>query len=205
MTEDIQGRTIGGSEVYELLERPQYGRGCRRALAYRKLGIEPDFPVEVDDELLNRGTRLEPIAARIYEELTARTLRQVQPNRLHKTYPWARVSTDRLIQAKPGIGPTPGDLELKTRAEGPYRRVQRSGPFSGDLLQIQWSLWVTGHSWGSLGILGVFGSLPMLTMDVKADRELQQIFVRESSSFAEQVFGKGQLPDPTFPPSDERC
>jgi predicted phage-related endonuclease len=205
---------IGGSEVYELLERPQYGRGCKRALSYRKLGAEPDVPVndEEDLALFKRGNLLEPIVATLYQQQTGRKLRKAEidvdgfpvPKR-HSDYPWAAVSTDRLILAFHGGTLSPGDLEIKSRAEGPFLRVLRKGPFDGDLLQVQWSLWIRKHSWGALAILGLCSTLPLVTFDISRDLQLHEIFERVGSEFAEKVWGKGELPEPTFPASDPRC
>lgn len=202
---------IGSSEVYELLNYAQYGKGCARALAYRKLGAEPDFQIEEDDALFKRGHILEPIAASIYEELTGRKVRRPRgvdfsaPARRHRKYRWAGVHIDRLILAGHGGVTNVGDLEIKTRNEGAYFRVLREGPLYGDLLQPQWSMWITGHIWGSLAILGVFGGLPMKFVDMWADKELHNIFVREGEAFAETVWGAGKVPDPTIAASDQRC
>lgn len=209
-----QRRTyLGSSEVYELLNLPQYGKGCVRALAYGKLGVEPDYPVEVDDALLERGDIMEPIAAGIYEQLTGRKVRRPPMDRdgrhamvrRHPKYEWAAAATDRLILSGHGGVGEVGDLEIKSRGEGAYYRVLRRGPYDGDLLQPQWSMWITGHSWGALAMLGVFGSLPLVHYDVQRDRELQEIFVHKGSEFADAVFGAGKLPDPPFPSSDQRC
>jgi predicted phage-related endonuclease len=205
---------IGGSEVYELLERPQYGRGCKRALSYRKLGCEPDVPVndEEDLALFQRGNLLEPVVATLYQQQTGRKLRKAEMDehgfpvpRRHPDYPWAAVSTDRLITAFHGGTLSPGDLEIKTRGEGAFYRVLRKGPFDGDQLQVQWSLWIRKHSWGALAVLGVFGSLPLIHYDMPRDLEVHEIFERVGSEFAEKVWGKGELPEPTFPASDPRC
>jgi predicted phage-related endonuclease len=200
---------IGGSEAFELLERAQYGRGCKRALGYRKLGAEPDVkPTEEDEALWRRGQIMEPILASEYTRLTGRKLRRLPMDdwgfprvRLHREHLWAGVSTDRLILGEK----SPGDLEAKSRGEGPFYRVLRQGPFDGDLLQVQWSTWVTGHTWGALVIIGVFGALPVIHFDVNADREVHEIFEREGSEFAAQVWGKGEPPEPTFAATDKRC
>lgn len=203
---------VGGSEVFELLNEPQYARGCHTALAYRKLGVEPDFEIELDDALMKRGNVLEPIAASIYEQMTGRKVRRPPMDehghaqtRRHPMYPWAAVATDRLILTGHGGVTEVGDLEIKTRDQGPYVRVLRQGPYKGDLLQPQWSMFVTGHRWASLAILGVFGTLPMTYIDSLRDEELMTIFQREGEKFSDTVWGKGELPDPVFPASDARC
>jgi predicted phage-related endonuclease len=197
--------TLGGTDAADLMNMEQYGRGCRTQLAYRKLNVEPDFPVEQDDALLARGNILEPIVAQMYEEATGRKLRSVPRMKRHPLYSWASVSTDRLILTGHGGVEAPGDLEIKTRGEGPWYRIQRSGPFPSDLLQPQWSMFVTGHTWGALAVLGVFGGLPLLHYDVERDNELIDIFRVEGEEFAERVWGKGLIPTPTIPATDRRC
>jgi hypothetical protein len=195
--------TIGGSEVYELLNEPTYGKGCRRALAYRKLGYEPDFPREPGSyAILERGIRMERIAAEIYEEKTGRKLVR-RKTQTHKQFPWARVSTDRLIRRQNGM-PT-GDLEIKTRGEGPFYKILRDGPLKADMLQLEWSLWITGHRWGALAELGVFSELPMKIFEFEADHEMFVIFENEGRRFNEEVFVNRQLPAPPFADTDERC
>ena len=72
---DGRRKFIGGSEAYQLLNEEQYGRGCSRALAYDKLGVEPDFDDTPDSELealFRRGNLLEPVVAQAYKEETDR-------------------------------------------------------------------------------------------------------------------------------------
>ena len=204
---------IGGSEAYELLNQAQYGRGCRTALAMRKLGAEPDFPEQTEnDPMLERGKMLEPLAAMLYEEQTGRKVRRPpvglggfpKPKR-HPEYSWAGVNTDRIILVGSGGVTETGDLEIKTRGEGPWHRVQRQGPFPGDELQPQWSLFVTGHSWAALATLGVFGGLPMSHFDRLRNNDLIETFKREGESFANDVWGKGVAPAPAFDHTDKRC
>lgn len=205
---------IGGSEAFELLNQSQYGKGCSRALAYRKLGAIPDYPdpAREDDALYRRGKLLEPIAGELYMEATGRALRRPPRDmfdfpipRLHKDFAWAGVNTDRIIYAGVNAPDSTGDLEIKTRDHGPWLRVHRDGPFPGDELQLQWSLWVTGHDWGALATLGVWGGLPLTHFDRKADKAMAHIFAQEGTRFADTVFGKRQLPDPPFAASDTRC
>ena len=202
---------IGSSEVFELLNRAQYGRGCRTALAYRKLGVEPDYEIEEDDAILARGNILEPIAASIYEQQTGRKVRRPPMDdnhaqvRRHRQYPWAAAALDRQILAGHGGVTEPGDLEIKTRDQGPYYRVLRQGPFDGDLLQTQWSMFVTGHKWASLAVLGLFGGLPMIVDDMLRDDDLNEMFQRIGGDFAEKVWGEGAVPHPAFPATDQRC
>jgi hypothetical protein len=198
--------TIGSSEAGDLLNVEEFGRGCVRALAYKKLGTPEDFPDRQRDMgPLVRGQRLEPIAADIYEELTGRKTIRTKTH-IHKDFPWARTSVDRTIRASSSNGyQGTGDLELKSRSEGMWWKIKREGSLPGTVLQAQWHMWVTGHKWASIGELGVFGSLPMLTYDVLPDKDVQNIFQVEGAKFAAKVFEKRQLPEPPFEATDKRC
>jgi predicted phage-related endonuclease len=203
---------IGGSEAFELLDQPQYNKGCKRALGYRKLGAEPDYPEQLpEDALLKRGVVLESLVAAFYEDQTGRKVRRPPSDngypraRIHPGYQWAGVHVDRQILAGSGGAETTGDLEIKTRSEGAWWRVKRLGAFPGDSLQVQWANFVTGHTWGALVTLGVFGSLPLLHFDVQANAGLHEVFKRVGEEFAEQVWGKGEPPAPTIDASDPRC
>lgn len=212
----LEGRRkfIGGSEAYQLLNEDQYSKGCSRALAYEKLGVEPDFD-DVDDEmeaLFRRGNILEPVAAAIYKEETGRDIicgpkdeNGMPKARINREFPWAGVHVDRTIRAGTADVEETGDLEIKTRAEGPYYRMLRVGPFKGDFLQTQWANFVTGHTWSSFIALGVFSSLPSKHYDFAVDQQIIEIFKREGETFANKVWGKGEVPDHPLPADDMRC
>jgi YqaJ-like viral recombinase domain len=123
---------IGGSDAYKLLNEKQYGKGCSRALAYEKLGIEPDFDENDADmeALFRRGNILEPVVAALYKEETGRDIvcgpkdeNGFPKARISKQYPWAGVHFDRMIRAGSGGVEETGDLEIKTRSEGPGRNA----------------------------------------------------------------------------------
>jgi hypothetical protein len=200
---------IGGSEAYELLYQKQYGRGCARALAYRKLDTEPDFlHVDITERakklgaIMNRGHMLEDLVARLYMDATGRSLIRVPKLRRHPDYPRAAVHTDRMILAQNGL-PT-GDCELKTHGEGPFYGILRNGLPPGHNLQLQWSMFCTGHTWGAFVIMGVFGELPLKYFDVKRDEEIMALFAKA----VEEFWGKlqaGDLPPQLADPSDIRC
>jgi predicted phage-related endonuclease len=208
-------RFIGGSDAYKLLNEKQYGQGCSRALAYEKLGVEPDFDNEPDQELealFRRGNVLEPVVAALYKEETGRDIicgpkdeNGLPKARIHRDFPWAGVHFDRMIRAGSGGVEETGDLEIKTRSEGPFFRMLRTGPFTGDFLQTQWSNFVTGHTWSAFVVLGVFGSIPIRHYDFARDARIIDIFEREGEAFANTVWGKGDVPAHPIPADDIRC
>jgi len=201
---------IGGSEAYELLNERQYGRGCARALAYRKLETPEDVPTASARDraismraLYKRGHILEDVAAQLYMQDTGRSL--IRRRRLIRNpdLPGAGVHTDRLIVAYDEEHPT-GDAEIKTHAEGVFLNILRNGLPPAHNLQVQWSLFCTGHVWGAFIILGVFGELPLKHFDVRRDTALMNIF-RDAATNFWQGLKAGYLPPQLPDASDVRC
>lgn len=208
---------IGGSEAYELLNERQYGKGCARALGYRKT----QTPEDVGHDRLNRraislqglykrGHLLEDLAARLYSEETGRNLIRRERLVRHPNHPGAGVHTDRIILAHQAtvdgevITRHTGDAEIKTHGEGPFFHILRDGLPSGHNLQLQWSMWCTGHSWGAFIILGVFGEMPIKHFDVERDPALTAIFARASDNFWDAL-AHGELPPRLLDATDVRC
>lgn len=214
---------IGGSECYHLFNLAQYGTGCARFLAYKKLGypIESEFSPE-DEALLKRGHLFEPLAASLYEEATGRKVRRPPGDkfgfskaRRHPQYPFLGVHTDRMILAGSGtwtdetgqnadpITET-GDLELKSHGEGMFLRIMREGVPKGHILQIQHSLLVNQRERGSLGIVGVFGGLPLRYADARADKAVHDGIVQVGAEFWNRI-ERRELPDRLPDADDDRC
>src|ERR1700746_768542 len=126
---ELRNTFIGGSEAFELLGEKQYGRGCARELAYRKMGVPEDAPAASRGKqraismrsTLKRGQVLEDLVARLYMDETGRSL--IRRHRLVRNpdHPGAAVHTDRIILAQ-GERDT-GDCEIKTHAEGPFLNI----------------------------------------------------------------------------------
>jgi predicted phage-related endonuclease len=206
---------IGGSEAFELLSEKQYGKGCARALAYRKLQTPEDVPTASARDravsmraIMNRGHLMEDLAARLYMDATGRAV--IRRLRLVRNvdHPGAGVHTDRIILAHRVIGsdemrPT-GDCEIKSHAEGPFLNILRNGLPAGHNLQLQWSLFCTGHTWGAFVILGVFGELPLKHFDIERDPTVMNIFAAAVDDFW-NTLAAGELP-PQLPDADDiRC
>jgi predicted phage-related endonuclease len=64
---------------------------------------------------------------------------------------------------------------------------------------------VTGHKWGALATLGVFGGLPLVHFDLNREEEVIDIIKRAGEAFAETVWTKFKVPDPVIPVTDQRC
>jgi predicted phage-related endonuclease len=201
---------IGASEAFELLNERQYGRGCSRALAYRKLQTPEDVPSASAKEramsmrsVLQRGHLLEDLAARLYMATTGRSLMRRTRLVRNADHHGAGVHTDRIIHAYDEDHPT-GDCEIKTHQEGVFLHILRDGLPPAHNLQIQWSLFCTGHAWGAFVILGVFGGLPLKHFDVRRDPTLMNLFAFAVEDFW-NTLQAGELPPQLPEASDLRC
>lgn len=201
---------IGGSEIYELLNIPQYGKGCARALAYRKTGLEPDYPTELPEDLFERGNELEPIVAAKYERETGRKVRRTASDeagyavtRRHPDHPYLGVHTDRVILAGFGDVKETGDLELKTHREGPFTNLMRRGIPEAHMFQVQHSLLVTGHKWGAFAVLWPDG-WKMKHFDIQRDEQAIDLIKRQGEAFWNSK-EKGELPAQLTDSEDDRC
>jgi predicted phage-related endonuclease len=202
---------IGGSEVHELFNIPQYGKGCARALAYRKRGEPTEVDDSPDDALMRRGNIMEPLAAALYEEQTGRKVRKPALNehglpkiQRHKDYPFLGVHTDRFILAGHGGVKETGDLEIKSHDQGPFLNMLREGIKPGYSLQVQHSNLVTGHSWGGFAAIGVFGGLPLKNFDTVADPKIHDEIKRRGEALWNGL-EKNELPDQLEDENDMRC
>lgn len=206
---EIRHTFIGGSEAYELLNEKQYGKGCVRALGYRKSQVAEDFEERAGRGvtlagIFRRGHLLEDIIAKLYMEDTGRSLIRRERIIRARDYPGAAVHTDRIILSDALANRPTGDAELKSHGEGPFLGILRNGLPPGHNLQLQWSLFCTGHTWGAFIILGVFGELPLKHFDVARDEAVIDIFKRETDKFW-NTLAQGELPPQPFGPDDVRC
>lgn len=200
---------IGGSEVHELFNIPQYGKGCVRALGYKKLGVDPDYPERMNKKLLRRGQMLEPIVAALYEEETGRKVRRPSMDEYglprvqrHPQFPFLGVHTDRFILAGGSVKET-GDLEIKTHQEGPFLNIVRNGIFPSHSLQVQHSMLVTGHKWGSFAVLWP-DAFELKSFDMERDEKVISEITRRGQEFA-SLIQNGQLPPQLADADDQRC
>jgi predicted phage-related endonuclease len=206
---ELRHTFIGGSEAFELLYQSHYGRGCARALAYRKLQTPEDVPTATAKEraigmrgILHRGHLLEDLAARLYMNATGRSLLRRARLVRHPDFPGAAVHTDRIVVALDERGT--GDAEIKTHGEGPFLNILRNGLPTAHSLQLQWSMFCTGHQWGVFIVLGVFGELPLKHFDVARDPDAMLLFEHAVPEFWARLRA-GDLPPQLRDADDKRC
>lgn len=200
---------IGGSQAADLVGELNYRKGCTRALGFEKTGVPPDVQPDHNTAhavslraIFRRGHFMEDLSAQLFTEATGhKTLRHSKLIR-HPNHPGAGVHVDRFIVASDERGT--GDLELKSHAQGPFLNILRNGLPTGHMLQLQWTMWVTGHHWGSFGILGVFSELPFRHFPLQPDPVWHEIFARATDNFW-NTLAHNELPPPLPDPSDVRC
>jgi len=106
---------------------------------------QPDPP----NAQIKRGTVLEPIARRLYRELTKRQVGR-STRQTHSDHPWMTCHADGLL-----VDPArkaPGVLEIKCPSLWAFGKVKRQGLPAGYIAQMQHNLAVTNCAWGAFAI-----------------------------------------------------
>lgn len=184
---------IGGSDIPNLVQLEPWG--CRRRLAYDKLGIPADFPFTGNSHT-KRGQKLEAVAVDEYCEQTGRIARRMA-YRENREKPWLGVHLDRMLHdpkrfREPLAGSIcPGVLEVKVPARESFYRIKAHLDRTGDMpmsfqVQLQWGLALTGWKWGSIAVFHA-DSWSLLYKDYDRDGELCELLLREADDFFKTI------------------
>lgn len=185
---------IGGSDAHHLDSIEPWG--CARRLVYEKRGAPPDFPLK--GLQLERGRRLEAIAAELYSEQTGRALRRLSVRR-RRDAPYLLVHADREIL---NDARGPGILEVKAVDRFVFQKYQRDGLPPAYLLQLQWALLVTGRTWGAFAVFWPDG-FELLSFDMDRNDDVVARLLEGAHRLWRQV-ENGPLPS-QLPEGDKRC
>ena len=201
MITSVKDRTgyIGGSDWGAIFDLPPYG--CKRRCWYEKRGQEPDFPKEVS-AAMERGTRLEGVAADLYAERTGRKI--VPPGfiRANGLPEWWGGHPDRFISDPEGHPGMLGVLEVKTAGQFVFRTFKADTLPESYVLQVQHYLALTGCMWGAFAVLWPDG-WELLHFDIKRHDELISSMRTAGELFWRSVT---EGPDPVrLDAEDRRC
>lgn len=142
---------IGGSDVGAIMGVDQY----RDAIDVYVSKVNPGE--DIDSPQMERGRRLEPIVADIYQEIKGRPFRpgKFRRDRIHK---FLIGSPDRIIKAN-GAKPHattedgPGVLEVKTANRFVMKKMETEGLPKSYILQLQHYMGLCGTAWGAFAVL----------------------------------------------------
>lgn len=175
---------IGGSDAAAVIGVNPY----RTALeVYElKLGLRPPDPANAQ---MRRGIYLEPIARKLYKEITSRPIRSLKQVR-HPSHHWMLCNVDGMILGgKRGVGV----LELKCPGIWVFAKAKREGLPLHWIVQMQHNLCVTGYKWGSFALFNA-DLWEMIHFDVERDEDLINALIQK-----EEQFWKGYV-EPRVPP-----
>lgn len=173
---------IGGSDAAAVLGCNPY----RSALDVYKQKIGETGPTP-PNAAMKRGTFLEPIARKIYAELTGRRIRRMQQV-THASFPWMLCNIDgRIFRPRPEIdasapGVGPGLLELKCPGIWAFAKAKREGLPIHWIVQVQHNLEVTGYTWGAVALFNA-DLWEMIHFDVPRDLELAHAIILKEKDF----------------------
>lgn len=183
---EARKRGIGGSDAAAVLGCDPYRSATD--IYELKLGLkQPDPPTPA----MKRGIVLEPIARRLYTELTKRGARRLK-QQVHPDHSFMLCNVDGMIV---GTGnDTPGVLELKCPGIWAFAKAKREGLPLHWIVQMQHNLAVTGYSWGSFALFNA-DLWELLHFDVQVDLELVHALVVKEEQFWRQHVEK-RIPPP---------
>ena len=198
---------IGSSDAASLMN---VGYGCKRRLWYDKVGVPADYLFD-GNALTRLGHALEPLFREFYQEKTGRKVEHVDIQR-HPKHPFLFTHLDGVITSEP----TFGVLEVKSLGRGMFYQIKREGMPQDYILQVQWSMMVTGLTWGSFAP-GNRDNGDIIPFDFVANKELGEMLEAAGIEFWETVKESKLLADPAYgeypevyapdrlPPDDSRC
>lgn len=155
--------SIGGSDVGAIIGVNEH-RDIMDVYA-RLLGLK-EYQEVADNDAMERGRYLEPVAKFKYAQATGRTLTPFPEKVLHPEYPFLHVSPDMAIHSD--HRPDPGILECKCPGDFVFDRWRDDGIDKSYYAQLQHGMFVTGYQWGAFAIFAG-GKWKLWEWDVERD------------------------------------
>lgn len=191
--ERLQG--IGGSDSPVILGVSPFK--SKKELWLEKRGlVESPSPTPA----MKRGIFLEPIIAKIYQEVTGRKLRRRKKVLSHKKFPFLIAHVDREITSN--SSGSPGILEIKCPGLRVFSQCKREGLPEYYYVQLQHYLAVTGREWGSFAVFNA-ERWELLHFDVERDDELIDLIIQKDNEFWKLV-QDGICPDDYYKDLEEQ-
>lgn len=172
--------------------------GCRRRLVYRVRGVEQDFPQAITP-MMERGTFMEPVVRALYAAKTRRKLTHLGVL-CHPGRSWMIAHQDDTAES--AERDSIGTVEYKVIHWRTMKTFKKEGIRESIILQMQHSLAITGHTWGSIGLLCV-EPWEFAWFDVERDEALIYKYLAD----LDELWGfvqNGPFPE-ALPPTDKRC
>jgi len=141
---------LGGSDWQNAFAIPPYG--CIKRGVYEKRGVTPDYPPD-ETEVMERGTRLEPLVAALYMKETGnKVIRRTSFGKQDVPDYWI-THVDRVIPGD-NDGRGTGVLECKTAMREVFHKITRKGQLHDAwMFQVQHYLACTGYKWADVCVL----------------------------------------------------
>ena len=170
---------IGSSDAASLMN---VGYGCKRRLFYDKIGVPADYPFE-GNNLTELGQVLEPYFRRQYGKETQRVVQETGL-KCDPFLPFLLTHLDGIVY--PADGRDNMIMEIKSLGRAMFYKVKREGISEDYILQVQWSLMVTGWNFGVF-VIGSRDSGEILHFEFAANKELGELLMAEGVEFWKTV------------------
>lgn len=179
---------ITASGIPDLLDEGRYGKFSLFAHIIGLRDMSPD-----DNELLERGHRLQAVAAEMFADKTGRKTRNIHARVKHPDLSFY-ASPDMLTASEKGDHEEPG--EIKVVAPEVYEAEWKNGPPRKTLLQHQAQLLLTGATQGPIvALINGDYSFRVEHWQIKAHKGVQRRIERNVANALRQISNR-ELPPP---------
>ncbi len=175
---------IGASDMPAILGLSEYRSPLD--VYNEKVGLVAPFAGNRNTE---RGTRLEALAAELYQERTGRRLHKRKTELIHERLDYLRGHIDRRV-----VGEDKRVVEIKCPSLGMFHKIKREGPPVQWLIQLQIYMLLDKSAVASFAIFCA-DAFDLVTFDVDQQPDLYPEYERAAAEFWERVQNR-QPPEP---------
>lgn len=169
---------IGGSDS-PVIVLPNYPYKTPYDLWLEKRGQAQEQEI---NKAMERGTRLEPIAAEIFKEKTGFKIRRKNKILQHRKYPWFLGNIDREIINDAG---KKGVLEIKCPGIRQFAKIKRDGVPEHYLIQLQHYLQF-GYDYGYFAVFSA-ELMELIKFEIRKDQEIGELIIEKDGEFWKHV------------------
>lgn len=171
-------RGIGGSDIAAICGFHPYKDAFDVYLEKTRPTRPEDLEIEGQNIHLWRGIIMEGPFRQLFEHLYDRPIQQFRDDNLkvHPDHEWVRVHLDGR-QVSTGEHPfeTTGAWEAKAPSKYGFQRVVETGLERYRIAQLQWGLYASGYSWGSVAIGNLESDRgPLIKVDMRPHEDMIQ-------------------------------
>lgn len=171
-------QSIGGSDWSDIMNVKPFG--CQRRAFYRIGGQVPDLPEE-SNKYMQRGTILEDIVCKLFEEQTGAIV-------VKRNQEFVGPESYMVINIDGAVhnGKPLYLCEFKTMGQESWEKFQRNGLPQQHIYQVQWYMAISGYDKCKLAVLWPDG-WELEIVDILADLKMQELMIAAGRQFWDSI------------------